>query len=159
MAKTSEKSTEVLVQALELLDDSAVRQLLQNDFDNVAQNEYEWLHELIEVGYSRSDIATLLMEEANDAPWIYSGPQDQLIQAMDSSSHESMLQGSLDVAFLSSPWTSRRHDIRTMVQQLCGLGGIAPISRSLQDWNGEVIFEKNFSISYFSTETCSGELL
>lgn len=35
------------------------------------EDEYSWVHKLIEIGCSLDKIAELLLEKYNDAPWIY----------------------------------------------------------------------------------------
>jgi hypothetical protein len=139
-----------LRKAVENYDSSAVRELLEHDLDCVSHHEYKWLHELVEVGYSRSNIADLLLEEAMDAPWIYFNSQDRLPLGVGTQRPTSILESPPDIAPLESPWVSKRHDTQIMIQQLCGLGGVAPISRSLEDWNGEVDFMKNYSVSQVS---------
>ena len=142
-------------QALRIHDMLALKKLLEHDFDRVAQDEYKWLHELDEVGYSRTDIAVLLFEEANDAPWIYFSARDRICHEQDIHHPTSIPSGPSDIMPFSSPWTSERHEVKRMVQQLCGLGGVAPISRSLNDWNGEVVFRNNYSDSWISYATSS----
>jgi hypothetical protein len=153
----SDVTPKTLLKAVENRDSSAVRELLEHDLDRVAHREYEWLHELVDVGYSRSSIADLLLEEANDAPWIYFDPQDRLPLDLGTQNLTSILEGPPDIAPLESPWASKRHDVQITIQQLCGLGGIAPISRSLEDWNGEVAFGENYSVSYITYVTSSEE--
>lgn len=148
--ETSANRPKDLAQALEHRVFTTVRELLEFEFDEVAQGEYEWLHELIDVGYDPSDIAELLIKEAEDAPWIYLDSQDEWIQSPESKGSTVIAQDSQETAFLSSPWTSKRHDLKVLIQRLCGLGGVAPISRFLEDWNGEIVFKKNYSISYIS---------
>jgi hypothetical protein len=69
-----ENASTSISQALKYYDSSRLLKLLEHDFDRVAQDEYSWLHELVDVGYGCSDIADLLLEEANDALWIYFDP-------------------------------------------------------------------------------------
>ncbi|USP75150.1 hypothetical protein yc1106_02424 [Curvularia clavata] len=164
-----EKTPAHLTEALQRRDSRTVRMLLEIEFEKVARDDYEWLNELADVGYSWYDISQLLLEEENDAPWIYCDPQDLPAQnaqrlaliSKDTAAdwilrHREMIaKDPVRNAFSNSPWLSKRHDIKKIVQQLCGLGGVAPTSRSLQDWNGEVIFEDNFSTSYISYSIAS----
>ncbi|KAJ4303651.1 hypothetical protein N0V90_002552 [Kalmusia sp. IMI 367209] len=132
-----------------------LQRLSEHDFDRVAHKAYSWLHELDDVGYSRSDIAKLLLEEANDAPWIYFTPRDGLPPDLGKQQPKSLPENSEGMVPHSPPWQSKRHDVEMMIQQLCGLGGIAPISRSLEDWNGEVTFQKEYSVSLISYASSS----
>jgi hypothetical protein len=47
-----------------------VRCLLTEDFDAIAQDDFVWLSELREYGYSVDEIAHLLMDERINSPWI-----------------------------------------------------------------------------------------
>jgi hypothetical protein len=149
-AGDSDVTPKALRKAVEDCDSSAARGLLEHDLDRVARHEYEWLHELVDVGYSPSDIADLLLEEAKDAPWIYFNPQDRLPMDLDTQSPILIFEDPSDIAPLESPWASKRRDVQMLIQQLCGLGGIAPTSRSLEDWNGKVDFMKDYSVSQVS---------
>jgi hypothetical protein len=119
----------------------ALQKLLDHDFAYVARNEYKWLHELDQVGYSRSDIAALLLEEASDAPWIHFDPQYRPPQEIDAQVPTSLPDSYSSIESLGSPWRSKGYDVKMVVQRLCGIGGIAPVSRAMEAWNGQVFFD------------------
>jgi hypothetical protein len=61
----------ILSEALEWGDVRAFRKLLVNNFSDVATGEYEWLEELKQSGYPPEEIAQLLWDRTQDAPWIF----------------------------------------------------------------------------------------
>ncbi|CAI6335452.1 unnamed protein product [Periconia digitata] len=131
-------------QALEYRMHGALEKLLQNDFERATSEEYLWLRELDDVGYSRSEIANLLLEEAHDVPWIYNTLAEGLLPS------NSLADGPASVASLNTHRTYTRQEVEMMIHHLCGLAGVSPVSRSPEDWNGEVIFEHDYSVSYIS---------
>lgn len=136
-----------------------LRMYLESQFEEAAVGEYEWIRALEEVGYTYEEIADLLFEEHHDSPWIYFDPNTSLENSL--------------VDMEKTP-TSRLNDvfrsgailpdlelsacgisvIRRLVEELCGLGGVAPASRNLGDWNGTVNFTDDKSraiVSHLST--------
>ncbi|PQE18247.1 C2H2 finger domain-containing protein [Rutstroemia sp. NJR-2017a BBW] len=59
-----------LSEAVECAEAGLISKLVTETFDSVAREEYFWLHELLEIGYTKEEIAELLIEKAQDAPWI-----------------------------------------------------------------------------------------
>lgn len=134
-----------------------LRSILTEHFDIVAVGEFSWIRELDDAGYTREEIADLLYEEASDATWIFFEPevliQDPLIPDV-----EMHIQGCvhqvLDDAHQYSPSRSllREEDNRItyQVQELCGLAGVAPSSRSREKWNGSISFERQGTVAVVS---------
>ncbi|KAI7976006.1 hypothetical protein EIK77_004569 [Talaromyces pinophilus] len=58
-------------EALSYNDSKLVKDLLAKNLDQFVEDEYSWVHELIEIGCSLDEIVELLLEKYNDAPWIY----------------------------------------------------------------------------------------
>jgi hypothetical protein len=151
-------------------DVKALEDLLITRFEEVAKDEYSWLHELDVIGYSRNDLAELLMEKTNDAPWIYferqriSYPDITPGGHIPNCVHKSPQSLSSSVTLITTPSDNHTlvlsglggaeeiESLRRVISELCGLAGVAPISRDLATWNGSVIFENHNSTSYI---TCS----
>ena len=138
----------------------AVRKVLRERFDLIAEGEYSWLREWDEMGCSRDEIAEFLLEDANDSPWIYfeSGkvPRNeiQLETHITGCVHQICSSDVLpaDRFHLPSIFSGlmEGNDIRRIVQELCGLAGIVPISRDLEKWTGSVRFEEENSVAIVS---------
>lgn len=139
-------------QALDCRSHSVLRKLLEKDFDNATSDEFQWLRELDEVGYSRNEMADMLLEEENDAPWIYCTPP-----ALDAPTLQSLTGqqiGLSDISDVTETWTDpfssrlKQHDIDMTIHKLCGLAGVVPWK--LDEWAGEVTFESDCSVAMIS---------
>ncbi|KAI4276398.1 MAG: hypothetical protein L6R38_005681 [Xanthoria sp. 2 TBL-2021] len=64
-----------LSEALDTRDIYIVQRFLAKNFTSAASSDYEWLHKLDEAGFSKHEIAELLLENINDSPWIYFTPR------------------------------------------------------------------------------------
>ncbi|KAJ4295595.1 hypothetical protein N0V90_007608 [Kalmusia sp. IMI 367209] len=111
----SVNSPTTIAEAVSSHDINGLRRLLKNRFKVASQDEYSWLREMEDIGYTHDEIADLLWEQATDSPWIYFVPDTISIVDVKPGIH---LPGCL-----------------------CGLAGITPISRNLKEWNGFVKFE------------------
>ncbi|KAL3474771.1 hypothetical protein BJX99DRAFT_260030, partial [Aspergillus californicus] len=153
-------------EALERGDIKTLRQFLRKRFDFVAQGDYSWMRELDNLGYTTDDIADLLFEQANDAPWIYFEPDTFDQVELHAGIHLpgcvhlglSLNQNPQDPSpiplshsFLSADWC----DISRTIQELCGLAGITP-SRDSEKWIGSVQFEEQNSIGLVSFSQLTG---
>jgi hypothetical protein len=50
-------------------DITPVAKILEIHFEDVAQLDFDWLHELLDIGCSFEDMARLLMDGENPFPW------------------------------------------------------------------------------------------
>ena len=139
-------------QALEAKDINALAGLLNTRFDIVSQGHYSWLRQLDDMGYTKEEMADLLMEQAGDSPWIFFEPIQPDPISPQIGAHllgcvHSLFQTDDDSIQQEAPpiRSIQSQDISVTLQQLCGLAGIAPISRDLDTWNGSVRFEKKNS--------------
>ncbi|OAG06554.1 uncharacterized protein CC84DRAFT_1142451 [Paraphaeosphaeria sporulosa] len=140
-----------------------LQQLLKKRFDVVAQGEYSWIRELNENGYTRDELAELLFEQFNDAPWIYFEPGIYNLSAVRTgvhlpgcvhqfhSSDQSSLLQSATTQVIPSPSGSWR-DVIEIVEELCGVAGITPTTRDREKWDGSIAFEEGNSVA---TVTCA----
>lgn len=137
--------------------------LLDQNFDQVAKNDFSWLHELDEMGYTHGEMAELLLESALDSPWIYFAKSQTLRSEILPRFHlpECVhLHGhNLSQSSQFTATTSRRRSLALLglcrdpeekalkqaVSELCGIGGVAPNSRDLSTWNGRVVFDQENS--------------
>jgi hypothetical protein len=162
-------TSENLADAIVSRDLETVQNLLVDNFEFVAQDEYAWLHELNEFGYTWEQIAEVLMEEANDAPWIVFERQNIERLSMDVEHHNPSCVhrggqnlSSSPTLISAVPQESKEHlftfsasltqeKVDQLVQELCGIGGVAPVSPKRNEWNGYVEFEDSHcmaSVSY-----------
>lgn len=168
-------------EALEAESTHLLEQLLSENFEEVATGKYEWLHELTSIGYSVPDVASLLLEQKRDSPWIYFEPHNFELDVMNCHTHLSRCaHGSFNRSNASSrtgagslsisadghetTWTENRfaptdnHETLLKVQELCGLAGIVPLSRDKQSWNGVVEFADDNVTAAISYPSASGNL-
>jgi hypothetical protein len=55
-----------------------VHKVLDKHFDTVAQDQFAWLHMLVESGYSYEEIAELLIDKEDHSSWIHLESETQL---------------------------------------------------------------------------------
>ena len=134
-----------------------VERYITDNFATVAKGQFEWLWEVERAGYSKREIASLLFEEARDAPWIIFEPEDIETPSLRSNVHV------LDCYHVESATSPQPYRITTSLQKdsvysrsellrvaegFCGLGGVVPSSSSREKWNGTVTFKDEPSKSY-----------
>lgn len=146
-------------EAMEYRNIDVLRQLLRERFDLVASGEYSWLRELDIVGYTCDEIADLLFEQANDAPWIYFKPEKFDPIEVRAGVHvpgcahgcSSLDQSPRGRTSTPQPFKScgSPNVIRT-IQELCGLAGVVPVSRDAEKWIGSVNFQEQNSVAVVS---------
>lgn len=157
-----------LPEALERRNRWTVSSYLQEHFEESATGEYDWIAGLQKLGYSYEDMAKLLHESATDSPWIFHEPGDITTAELSVGYHQhgcphrllsdapqhgvelqesdSEMESSLDEVASTSESKSMRlprltKDEHRAIEQLCGLGGVSPISRDTTKWRGDVHFE------------------
>lgn len=149
-----------LEQALSSEDVKKVQRILDSKFDQIAVNEFSWLHELDEIGYTHREMAELLLESAADAPWIYFEkgrtigseilPQYHLPECVHLHGYNLSQSSHLittapkrhSLALLGLCRHPEEKDLKQTISELCGIAGVAPNSRDLGTWNGHVDFDE-----------------
>jgi hypothetical protein len=155
-----------ITEALNSENIKVLQQLLKKQFEVVAQGKYSWIRELDEIGYTRDELAELLFEQANDAPWIYFEPSIYNLPAVrtgvhllgcvhqfPSSDRFSLYQSATTQELLSPSGSWRR--IIKVVEELCGVAGVTPTTRDREKWDGSIRFGEENSVA---TVTCSQPL-
>ncbi|EAU39331.1 predicted protein [Aspergillus terreus NIH2624] len=113
--------------------------------DSKTWKEYPWIHQLSNIGYNLQELAELLLVHHRDSPWLYFEPRDWPETKIDLEKHIPNCPHS----FCHSPTdkTSPRNlllddgtSTAEIVEQLCGLAGICPTDRDVQNWAGSVDF-------------------
>ncbi|RDW67007.1 hypothetical protein BP5796_09756 [Coleophoma crateriformis] len=161
-----------LHEALDSRNVHAIQRVLDNDFHGAAQGEYVWLGELRNRQCSNKDIARLLVEQLEDAPWIYFEPKIPRAEIIQPTLHvpqcvhyggrslSSTQKGkSSTPSFVSAKHSSVAFDepeFRESLSEICGLAGVVPTNRDQRQWVGAVAFENNNStalVSYYMGDT------
>ncbi|KAK8218246.1 hypothetical protein IWZ01DRAFT_492415 [Phyllosticta capitalensis] len=129
---------------------------------NSAPN-FSWIQELLEMDYSTKEVVELLQEQSLDSPWIFFEPQESNdLRVMEDCHIAGCCHKRLDTQDIGSLAENEDHSIllisrdrqdqvKSLVEGLCGLGGVAPSSRILEEWTGVVEFDKKnrgASVSY-----------
>ncbi|KIW63761.1 hypothetical protein PV04_08739 [Phialophora macrospora] len=146
-----------LEEALKSRDFYIIQRFLARNFPAAASSDYEWLHELDEAGYSKSEIAELLLGDICESPWIHFTPKAQTKHRIRTMFHVTGCahQENFDPKPQSLPHSESVHsrslplygDIGRQVEECCGIGGVVPSSRDVSSWNGSVTFEERSSVS------------
>lgn len=160
---------QTIEEALNCQNIKVLRRVLKERFEVATEGQYSWIRELDELGYPRDEIADILFEQANDAPWIYferttfnvmpasigvhlSGCAHQFLSSNPilASQSTNMNPG----PSLSKTW----HSIAQIVEELCGLAGIAPTTRDKEQWDGTVTFKEQNSVAIVTYSPLSGKV-
>ena len=154
-----------LSEALESRDLGIVQRFLERNFDTAATSDYAWLRELDEAGYSASEIAELLLENISDSPWIYFTPRARTESSprtnfhIPDCAHQKKVNTQSPSVLYSNQFPSYSPPLRTevsrLVEELCGIGGVAPFSKDMSTWDGRVTFEEQSSVSVITYATDS----
>jgi len=130
----------------------SLRHALQSDFDHLTSGDFHWLHDLKADGYGWKDIAELLIDVEADNPWIYYQPviDTKILPKTDFHLHQCIhtFCGESNITWAYSGSDQPVHQIepdlcenaKRQVENLCGLAGVVPLSRSAADWDGFVEF-------------------
>ncbi len=134
-----------------------VQLFLEKNFTPAATSDYAWLHELDEAGYSKREIAELLLMDIGDSPWIYFAPRLHVRRPIQTDFHapgcahqmsSNTEPPSIEQEYSYSPPTHT--EVRRLVEELCGIGGVVPSSKDASNWNGNVTFEEQSSVSFIT---------
>jgi hypothetical protein len=161
---------DALQEAVKQLDEQAVQNLLSVAFSSVARGRFQWLHELVEMGYSYEDIAQLLLDDENESPWIFIQPTGKFKFTINVDLHQTFCvhQGGNELTLspklvtededlgrivnYGSSGLLERETIKREIATSCGLAGIIPVSSNCQEWVGFVSFDTHnhdiASVSY-----------
>ena len=145
------------------------QELLAEEFEAIGTFHYSWLRELRELGHEPAEIAEMLLDHYEDAPWIVVDrqivPKSTIVNGKHAQlcahdreaqhrkrshlgtseqrlSHDPRLDissGETKMLFNSS-MTVEKGNLRRAVAGLCGLAGIVPISHDRCAWRGQVDF-------------------
>ena len=146
-----------LPEALKSRDLCVVQRFLTKNFDSAATSNYAWLRELDEAGYSVREISGLLLEDMSDSPWIHFTPRVLTKSSIRTNfhvpdcAHQTKLNTKPPSFLYSEQYPSYslplQTDVRRLVEELCGIGGVVPFSKDVSTWHGRVTFEEQFSVS------------
>lgn len=136
-----------------------IKEVLEEDFDLVARDDFNWLEDLVAADYEITEIAELLVDVDSGSPWLYFEPAVLPQYQVDPNLHQKScrhetashlqqreaceesiysglrLSNSLEVVQCD---TIRRH-----ISEQCGFAGIIPLSRAVSEWDGDVLFYQN----------------
>ena len=159
---SSAAGPDALREAVGRFDVQAVKDLLTQAFNNVARDDFNWLHELVEIGYGYLDIAKLLVDEKK-SPWIFIEPIEKSNAGVIIDHHQAFCvhQGGNEVTFsprLIAEDEAFHHignchkfdltemdSIKRHVATSCGLAGVIPVLNDRQGWMDAVAFDGNDS--------------
>ncbi|GAB1311784.1 hypothetical protein MFIFM68171_01994 [Madurella fahalii] len=138
-------------------DATLLRVFLETRFNEAASGKYAWIADLKEVGYNHEEIAELLYERAHDSPWIFFEPTHIPPRDVLPSHHLEGCVHNLLIPNHRENVGSRQvvqpdedREVRRIIEELCGIGGIAPSTRDRTLWNGTVRFTKDNSVASIS---------
>ncbi|KAL9098636.1 MAG: hypothetical protein Q9163_005743 [Psora crenata] len=153
-----------LSEALKSRELRVVQRFLTKNFESAATSDFTWLRELDEAGYSVREIAELLLEDISDSPWIHFTPQVHTKSPVRINFHVPGCAHQINLNTKPSVLHSEQFpscspplysDVRRLVEELCGIGGVAPFSRDVSTWHGSVTFEEQSSVSVITYATDS----
>ncbi|KAF4235559.1 hypothetical protein CNMCM8980_003251 [Aspergillus fumigatiaffinis] len=145
--------------------------LLETSHDGMgtrANNEHIWIRKLQGIGYSLQEIANLLLDEVIDSPWIYFEPSEIARFVVQPNRHvprcshhycsdqRGLLEG-------SQPCLSRQgsaaddFEVIEIIEELCGLAGISPTTRTKSGWLGSVEFNEENQLAAVSYTLATDE--
>ena len=156
--QTPTAGPDALREAVGRFDVRAVEDILTQAFNDVARDDLNWLHELVEKGYGYQDIAKLLVDE-KESPWIFIEPIEISNSGiiMDHHLASCVHQGGDKVTFspkLIAEDEATHHignchisdltemdSIKRQVATSCGLAGVIPVYNDRQGWMSSVVFD------------------
>jgi hypothetical protein len=156
-----------LKNALSSHDSTRTRELLAQNLPQVAVDEYSWLMELRQLGYSPIQIADVLLEKSLYGPWIYGAFEAPTVLPFEENFHLSGCVHSrkstgetggsekIDNSVLNSATAnyvgSFKFPVREIIEHLCGLGGARPVATGLNKIElGSVVFIQENSAALIS---------
>lgn len=129
---------------------SSVTTLLKYHFQRVAQQNFKWLYELLDIGSTYEEIATLLIAGEIASPWIPQKTETNLIHRPAKSFHQKNCVHKGGLRIENTPHIRSRglpnvavirktgiSEIRDSVSQNCGLAGVLLTDIELDAWRAE----------------------
>jgi hypothetical protein len=135
-----------IVEALRTRNVGILETIFSKQFNRVAIGEFEWIKELESAGYTKPEIAQLLMDEAVDSPFIYFQPRisDATVSTSDACELDFHVAGCIHEEgdrlkkCMSRSHVSDNESLVEAIQELCGIAGVTPFSRNEEHWNGSL---------------------
>lgn len=161
--------------AIEARDVDRAQYLLEEETEAVVQHqcEFEWIKELIDLGYFSRGTVDAVVEEERQSPWIYFTPP-LLKSHIDCDLHQRTCVHHWSRSVPGTRLTThqshlnREHHrlpqetIRRMIAEMCGLASVIPISSAVSEWNGQVVFwphdPSTVEVSYQPVQSSDGRL-
>ena len=148
-----------LREAINRFGEQAVEDLLTQAFNDVARDDFNWLHELVEIGYGYQDIAKLLVDEKK-SPWIFIEPIERSNAGVIMDHHHQAVcvhQGGDEITLsprliaddeairhigkCHKPDLTEMESIKRHVASSCGLAGVIPVLNDRQRSIDTVAFD------------------
>ena len=145
-----------LSRALKSQDVRVVQRFLTRNFVSAATSDYAWLRELDEAKYSMREIAELLIEDNSESPLIYFTPRVHVRHHIRTDYHIPGCAHQMSFNINAKPLQSSEQfssrpplhtDVRRLVEELCGIGGVVPSSKDMSTWHGSITFQEQSSMS------------
>ena len=142
--------------ALKSHDVRVVQRFLTRNFVSAATSDYAWLRELDEAKYSMREIAELLVEDSSESPLICFTPRVHARHPIRTDYHSPGCAHQTSFNMNAKPFQSSEQvrsrpplltDVRRLVEELCGIGGVVPSSRDMSTWHGSITFQEQSSMS------------
>ncbi|KAF3916445.1 hypothetical protein ABW21_db0209022 [Orbilia brochopaga] len=150
--------------AFKFADANVLTNLLAKQFEQVATDEYSWIIELDDAGYSSTEIAEILIQDAADTPWIYFEPRYFNLWPLGSFVEDEYHAPGCVHQCLNDPLDQEKAcgtpDYQNSsldlgeIQELCGLAGITPEKNTEVDLLGHITPSSCYS--YIKTPSCNG---
>ncbi|KAF2163408.1 hypothetical protein M409DRAFT_57316 [Zasmidium cellare ATCC 36951] len=118
---------------------SFLQMILERDFATIAIGSWEWLTELEQLGYTKSEVAELLLEQRNDqlsivfAPWILEDRSPRIKFHVTGCVHDGGCHSPAIPLEVNPCPADAARNLRRETASLCGLGGVIPSSQE-KDW-------------------------
>ncbi|KAH1809920.1 hypothetical protein KXX35_007109, partial [Aspergillus fumigatus] len=134
-----------------------------------AKDELIWIRKLQSTGYSLQEIANLLFDEEHDTPWIYFEPAERAQFVIQPNRHvprcsHHYCSDEQESSEDSQKWLPKEGsaaddygDVIETVEELCGLAGISPTTRTKSDWFGSVDFSEGNQLAAVSYTLATDE--
>ncbi|KAE8454590.1 hypothetical protein EG329_000213 [Mollisiaceae sp. DMI_Dod_QoI] len=139
----------------------AVTTILSTRFEEVAQLEYDWLHELLDIGCSFEEMAMLLIDGEKASPWVLLNQVASITAQPSVGLHQTHCVHSggqkVDTAprliNANSPKTEAittidNSRIQEIISELCGIAGAIPLQSDGLGWMPSVRFNGDNSIAW-----------